>query len=111
VRLALAAVAILFAVTTVAGGAAAEAFYGKRDPGAVVSDEVAGQSLALLAAADPWGVLVGFIAFRLFDIVKPWPIGRLERLPRGWGILADDLAAGLAAGLVVGAARACGLVP
>ncbi|MFZ5786292.1 MAG: phosphatidylglycerophosphatase A, partial [Acidobacteriota bacterium] len=77
------------------------------DPGPVVIDEVAGQwlALALLVAAQPRPLSLGLVAgsfllFRLFDVVKPWPIGRLERLPGGWGILADDLAAGLAAGLV-----------
>jgi phosphatidylglycerophosphatase A len=80
---------------------------GIEDPGPVVLDEVAGQWLALTAvtlvrAAPPTlGVTVAsFFLFRLFDVLKPWPIRHLERLPGGWGITADDLAAGLAAGLV-----------
>jgi phosphatidylglycerophosphatase A len=44
---------------------------------------------------------VGFLAFRTIDIVKPWPIRKLERLPAGWGILADDLAAGVCSAILV----------
>lgn len=80
---------------------------GVTDPGPVVLDEVAGQWLALtvLAAWRPeapgLGMLgLSFLLFRAFDILKPWPISALERLPGGWGIVADDLAAGLAAALV-----------
>jgi phosphatidylglycerophosphatase A len=80
---------------------------GVADPGPVVLDEVAGQWLALtvltLATGRPpevGAVAVSFVLFRLFDVVKPWPIRRLERLPGGWGIVADDLAAGLAAAIV-----------
>ncbi len=77
------------------------------DPGAVVLDEVAGQWTAatVLLLARPGvlsaGALVGsFLLFRLFDVLKPWPVRRLERLPGGVGITADDLAAGVLAGLV-----------
>ncbi len=80
---------------------------GVEDPGAVVLDEVAGQWLALtvvalLARGRVTLPLVagGFVAFRVFDVLKPWPVRALERLPGGVGIVADDLAAGLAAGLV-----------
>lgn len=83
------------------------------DPGPVVADEVAGQWLALatlvvVTARRPGALdlVASFFLFRLFDIVKPWPIRRLERLPGGWGIVLDDLAAGLAAGLVHVAGRA-----
>jgi phosphatidylglycerophosphatase A len=70
------------------------------DPGAVVVDEVAGQWLALLPLPlDLWWYAAAFALFRLFDIAKPWPIGWLDRnLHGGRGIMADDLAAGLAAG-------------
>jgi len=75
---------------------------GSGDPGAVVVDEVAGQWLALLPLpTDLWWYAAAFALFRLFDIVKPWPIGWLDRnLSGGLGIMADDLAAGLLAGLV-----------
>jgi len=88
---------------------------GKKDPGEVVADEFAGQALAFLAgplaAARPlsgWESLllagVGYLAFRVLDIAKPWPIRKLERFPAGWGILADDLAAGVGAAVFVYAA-------
>ncbi len=77
------------------------------DPGPVVLDEVAGQWLALTAVAlvapAPLGVgaiALSFLLFRAFDVLKPWPITRLERLRGGWGIVADDLAAGAAAAAV-----------
>ncbi|MBX3725741.1 MAG: phosphatidylglycerophosphatase A [Xanthomonadales bacterium] len=80
---------------------------GRKDPGCVVSDELAGQWLALLAAppAWPWW-LAAFVLFRIFDIAKPWPMPALERLPGGLGIVLDDLAAGAyAAVLLLLAAR------
>jgi phosphatidylglycerophosphatase A len=75
---------------------------GRKDPQEVVIDEVSGQWLALLAspallnAAANWkSFLAGFILFRVFDITKPFPAGRAEFLPGGWGIMADDWVAGL----------------
>ena len=86
-------------VICVALGKWAGRFYGKKDPGVVVVDEVAGQWLALVLLAVPGqsaahmaGVLVfQFFSFRAFDIFKPYPGRKLEKLPDGWGILADDL--------------------
>ena len=79
-----------------------ERHFGKMDPGHVVIDEVAGMLLTLLWLPVTWlGALVGFLAFRLSDIVKPFPAGSAERLPRGWGVMADDLVAGVYAHLVV----------
>lgn len=81
---------------------------GLTDPGPVVLDEVAGQWLALavvaLVRSRPPGlgaITAAFLLFRLLDVAKPWPIYTLERLPGGWGIVADDLAAALVAGLLV----------
>ncbi len=69
---------------------------GRKDPGFVVVDEVAGQLLVLLFARALWpDVLLALILFRLFDIWKPWPIRRFERFPGGTGIVVDDLAAGV----------------
>ncbi|TVR40493.1 MAG: phosphatidylglycerophosphatase A [Planctomycetota bacterium] len=83
--------------------------YGRSDPSQVVIDEVAGLwlALALLALVLPslmqtaaiGTIVIAFLWFRLFDVWKPWPISRLERLPGATGIMADDLAAGLAAAL------------
>lgn len=73
------------------------------DPGMVVVDEVLGQWLTLLgAAALNWkSFLAAFALFRLFDIWKPWPVRRLEALPEGLGIVADDLAAGVYGAIVL----------
>lgn len=71
---------------------------GRPDPGFVVIDEVAGQWLALVLMPPLWpNALLAFILFRFFDILKPWPIRRLEALPEGTGIMVDDLGAGLIA--------------
>ena len=85
---------------------------GNKDPNEVVADEVAGQALTFLAMplvihnAVPVRqvaaiVVFGYFLFRLFDTVKPWPSYRLENLPGAWGILADDLMAGVYAGIAL----------
>ena len=76
---------------------------GKKDPGMVVIDEVLGQWVTLLGAPFlSWKTLLsGFLLFRLFDIWKPGPVRKLERLPEGTGIVADDLAAGLCGALIL----------
>jgi len=69
---------------------------GRHDPGFVVIDEVAGQWIALLFSPPGWRhALIALALFRVFDIVKPPPARQLERLPAGWGIVFDDVAAGL----------------
>ena len=74
----------------------AEAHYGREDPGQVVIDEVAGQLVTLaFTGAGAVAALVGFLLFRVFDIIKPYPANRFERLHGGLGIMADDLAAGV----------------
>lgn len=100
----LALIAGVFVVGVWAAGGTERAL-GRKDPGPVVIDEVLGMlvTLALL----PWslaGVLAGFLIFRLFDVVKPYPAGRLERLPGGLGIMADDAMAGVYAHLALRAA-------
>lgn len=76
---------------------------GKKDPGRVVIDEVLGVWVTLAGAASlDWQRLgLTFLLFRVFDIWKPFPVRRLEKLPAGTGIVADDLAAGLYAALVL----------
>ena len=85
----------LAATVTIAGiwaaGVAAQHF-GRHDPGQVVIDEVSGQWVTLLlTGAGPIGVVAGFFLFRLLDVTKPWPARRMETLPSGLGIMADDL--------------------
>lgn len=75
---------------------------GQKDPGFVVIDEVAGQMISLIGVPLNWKyLLAGFILFRGFDIVKPFPLRRLERLPGGTGIMMDDVGAGLYAALFI----------
>ena len=69
---------------------------GRKDPGFVVIDEVAGQWITLLFSPADWRHgLIALILFRLFDITKPFPVKQFESLPEGWGIVFDDVAAGL----------------
>jgi phosphatidylglycerophosphatase A len=80
-----------------------EALMGGKDPGAIVIDEVVGMAVALLGLPfAPATVIWGFILFRLLDIAKPFPIGWLDRrLNGGVGIVADDVAAGIFANLIL----------
>ena len=75
----------------------AEAFFASKDPGHVVIDEVVGQVVVFLLRPDaPWRwLLAGFLIFRILDVIKPFPARRAERLRGGWGIMTDDLVAGL----------------
>jgi len=74
---------------------------GRKDPGFVVIDEVAGQLFALILMRPNWQhALLALLLFRAFDITKPWPIRKLEALPEGTGIMLDDVAAGLLALLI-----------
>jgi phosphatidylglycerophosphatase A len=87
------ALVILFGVPA---ATIAESQSGQQDPGFVVIDEVAGQWIALLGSRARWReAVLALLLFRLFDITKPFPIRRLERLPKGSGIVFDDVAAGL----------------
>jgi phosphatidylglycerophosphatase A len=114
----------------------AASFAGIKDPQFVVIDEVAGQHLTLLLPLIPialphltahmdlsgftiffalslvnWKyLLLGFILFRVFDIWKPWPVHKLEKLPGGWGIMADDWMAGLYAAILLRVALHFGLL-
>jgi phosphatidylglycerophosphatase A len=69
---------------------------GRKDPGFVVIDEVAGQWITLLGSHANWRhAILALILFRIFDVTKPFPVRRLESLPEGWGIVLDDVLAGL----------------
>jgi len=75
---------------------------GGKDPQFVVIDEVGGQLIALIAVPLTWKTfLAGFILFRCFDILKPPPVRQLERLPEGFGIVLDDVMAGIYAWIVM----------
>ena len=115
----------------------AATYAGVKDPQYVVIDEVSGMHLTLVLAIMPAGlptgllptdeatdfglysafsllnwkyVLLGFILFRVFDIWKPWPIRRLEKLPGGWGIMTDDWMAGIYAAILLRVALHFGLL-
>jgi phosphatidylglycerophosphatase A len=92
----------------------AERILGKKDPGAIVIDEVCGQMITFVGVSSqfpghhPWRVspilallLVGFLLFRAFDIFKPYPIRRLESLGSGLGVMADDVLAGIYASIIL----------
>jgi phosphatidylglycerophosphatase A len=97
----LAAAAALFFVGVAAAGHMARRV-GDEDPGVVVVDEVAGQWVSLAGLPfTPAVALAGFVLFRVVDVVKPWPARDLERLRGGWGIMADDIAAGVLANLAL----------
>jgi phosphatidylglycerophosphatase A len=75
------------------------------DPGQIVIDEAVGMLIALYGQMAPmswWQLGLAFAAFRFFDIAKPWPVNAAQRLPGGWGVVLDDVLAGLyALGAVV----------
>ena len=107
--LVLALILVVYSASCVLFGLEAEAKWGK-DPSEVVADETAGQCIPLMMipvalTGNIWSlitVLIGaFLFFRAFDILKPWPAGAMQRIAGGWGILLDDLFAGLMAGVAM----------
>ena len=97
----LAAIAIIFALGLWAG-TVAEHHFGGIDPGPVVLDEVFGMLITLaLLPVNLTGVIVGFLVFRVLDVIKPWPSARFERLPGGLGVMADDGMAAIYGNLVM----------
>lgn len=105
-------IAILIAVVGVLTANSVAKYSGTEDPQFVVVDEVSGQLFTYLFALAPanWKyLLLGFILFRVFDIWKPFPARQAESLPGGWGIMADDWAAAVYAGIGLWIARAAGL--
>jgi len=97
--------AVAIAVILVAGSwssHAAERHFSRTDPAPVVIDEVMGMLVTLFLAPTGWfSATAGFFLFRLFDIVKPYPANRLERLPGGLGVMADDFMAAVYANLTL----------
>ena len=95
--------AILLSLVGTWAASQTERFEGTKDPSIVVIDEVAGQFIALLPVpflVDPawWTIILAFVLFRFFDIVKPYPARRLENIKGGLGVMGDDLVAGVYAG-------------
>jgi phosphatidylglycerophosphatase A len=83
---------------------------GSKDPQIVCLDEVAGVLITWLgASATPVGCVAGFVVFRVLDQLKPWPARAAERWPGGWGVMMDDVWAGLWGALLLWAARRLGL--
>jgi phosphatidylglycerophosphatase A len=83
-------------------GSAAERHFGRTDPGQVVIDEVMGMLITLFMIPVGWlGATVGFLLFRVADVIKPWPANRLERLHGGVGVMADDAMAAVYANIAL----------
>jgi phosphatidylglycerophosphatase A len=97
----LATIVVLFAVG-VWSGTVAEHHFGGVDPGPIVLDEVVGMLITLaLLPVTLTGAIVGFLVFRVLDVVKPWPSGGFEKLPGGLGVMADDGMAAVYGNLVM----------
>jgi phosphatidylglycerophosphatase A len=96
-------VVVLFIAGAVWVAAEAELLLGRTDPGAIVIDEIAGMLVTfLLIPMTAWSAAAGFLFFRALDIVKPFPIRYVEkRLAGGIAVVADDLAAGVAANIIL----------
>jgi phosphatidylglycerophosphatase A len=97
----LALIAFLFAIGVWSGNAA-ERHFGGVDPAPVILDEVVGMLITLaLIPVNLLGAIVGFLLFRLLDVIKPWPANRMEALPGGLGVMADDAMAALYGNVVM----------
>ena len=97
----LAAIVLLFAVG-IWSGTVAEHHFGGIDPGPVVLDEVVGMLITLaLLPVNLTGAIIGFIVFRILDVIKPWPSARFETLPGGLGVMADDGMAAIYGNLIM----------
>jgi phosphatidylglycerophosphatase A len=80
----------------------AEKIYGKKDDQRIVIDEITGFQVTMLPVAiTGWHLCLAFVLFRIFDIWKPFPINNLQQLPGGWGVVMDDVAAGIYAGILM----------
>ena len=89
----------------------AEKIYQKKDDQRIVIDEIIGFQITMLPVAiTVLHLCVGFVLFRIFDILKPFPINNLQRLPGGWGVVIDDIAAGIYAGVILFALNYTGTI-
>jgi phosphatidylglycerophosphatase A len=93
---------VLLFLAGVWAGTTAERYFGGIDPGPIVMDEVVGMLITLaFIPVGITGALAGFVLFRIFDVIKPFPAGRFERLHGGLGVMADDAMAAVYANLVL----------
>ena len=89
----------------------AEIIYQKKDDQRIVIDEIIGIQITMLPVAiTVLHLCVGFVLFRVFDILKPFPINNLQKLPGGWGVVMDDVAAGIYAGVILLALNYAGII-
>jgi phosphatidylglycerophosphatase A len=97
-----AALILVLFVTGVWAGTTSERYFGGIDPGPIVVDEVVGMLITLaFIPVGMMGALIGFLLFRLFDILKPFPAGRFEKLHGGLGVMADDAMAAIYANIAL----------
>ena len=97
-----AGLAALIFLTGVWASHAHSTVLGRKDPREIVIDEVVGQMIPLFLLKPDWKLLIAaFLLFRFFDIFKPFPVNWAENFPGGWGIMVDDVIAGLYAGILI----------
>ena len=93
---------VLLFLAGVWAGTTAERYFGGIDPGPIVVDEVVGMLITLaFIPVGITGALIGFVLFRIFDVIKPFPAGRLEKLHGGFGVMADDAMAAIYANIAL----------
>ncbi len=96
------AVCILMVLAGTWAAGRAEIILDRKDSPSIVIDEIAGFLIAMFMVPSGWSFIVaGFLLFRLFDIMKPWPLGRLEKLHGGPGVMLDDIGAGVYTNIVL----------
>ena len=94
--------ALLLIILGIWSSSQGEKLFGEKDSSKIVIDEVAGYYLAMLALPLTWPFfLSAFFLFRILDVIKPGPIKRLQELKGGWGVVADDLAAGILTNIIL----------
>jgi phosphatidylglycerophosphatase A len=103
-------VLVLFAASIYISGRA-EKIFRKKDDQRIVIDEIVGFQVAMLPVAITiLHLCLAFVLFRAFDILKPFPLHRLQKLPGGWGVVLDDVGAGIYAGLIMIILVTCGVI-
>lgn len=96
---------VLLALLGVAAAERAGRYWGVTDASAIVIDEVVGYLVTVSLVPFSWhAAAAGFVLFRVFDVTKPWPVSRFDRMKSAWGVMLDDVAAGLYAMAILSAA-------